>query len=74
MKIRAMRKIRGLTVGQLAHRAGLSRSFVTAVEAGSSSIALVRLRRVAYALGMTVSQLIEGTTENSGYRPGEEKP
>jgi len=49
--IRAWRKLQGLTVQQLADRAGVNRSTITRLEQGSDSVRLDVFLNVAGALG-----------------------
>jgi transcriptional regulator with XRE-family HTH domain len=56
--IRRLRTQRGISVRALATAAGLSPSFLGAVERGSSDIALGRLALVAQALGHDVASLL----------------
>lgn len=56
--IRHLRHRRGLTLDELAERAGLSPSFMSLVERGRSSLALTSLFSVARALGVDVGELL----------------
>jgi len=49
--VRAWRKLQGLTVQQLADRAGVNRSTITRLEQGSDSVRLDVFLNVAGALG-----------------------
>ena len=66
-KIRAARLARGLTQTDLAHRAGISRQALSAIESGvyqpGVSVALVLARE----LGTTVESLFDGDDEH-GFR------
>lgn len=53
--IRTWRKLRGLTVEQVAQRAGLSRGTVTRLELEPGAVSLENLLRVARALGVLES-------------------
>lgn len=55
--LRARRLEQGLTQGELARRAGVSRQLVAAVEAGQNVPAVDAALRLAQALGSTVEQL-----------------
>lgn len=46
------RKLRGLTSAQVADRAGVSRETVSRLEAGSGSVSIENVLRVARALGI----------------------
>lgn len=56
--IRQLRQQRGLSLRELAEQAGLSRSFLGAVERGRSDIAVGRLAQVAAVLGHDVASLL----------------
>jgi DNA-binding transcriptional MerR regulator/quercetin dioxygenase-like cupin family protein len=56
-RLRALRKEMGLALAEVAARAGLSISFLSAVERGQSGIALGNLFRLADAYGTTVPGL-----------------
>lgn len=58
--IRESRKARGLSQEALALAAGLDRSYVGGVERGERNIAVINLRKIANALNVPVSQLLEG--------------
>ena len=58
-RVRLHRRYRGLTQQQLGELTGLSRSFVALFEAGRHGIQVVSLRRVAGALGVAFSALVE---------------
>lgn len=57
-QLRETRLDRGLTQEQVAHRAGLDRSFYVEVETGKHSISLDRIFDVAAALGVTAKDLV----------------
>ena len=65
-RVRLHRRHRGLTQQQLADRAGLSRSFVAVFEKGHHSIQVVSLCRVAAALGLRFSALVDDPTDQGG--------
>ncbi|MCL6516676.1 helix-turn-helix transcriptional regulator [Alicyclobacillus sp.] len=56
-RLKKLRLARNLTVRELAQRAGVSVSYVYAIEAGSRGHNLVKLQRIADALGVPLSQL-----------------
>ena len=66
--VRALREDRGLSVTDLATRAGLSSRFVSEVQAGRGNISLLRLASLAAALGTTVSRLV-AEAERDGASP-----
>ena len=58
-RVRLHRRYLGLTQQQLGDLTGLSRSFVALYEAGRHGIQVVSLRRVAGALGLAFSALVD---------------
>lgn len=56
--IRELRTERGLSQEELAHRAGLHRTYVGAVERGERNITLVNAQRIADALGVTLERCV----------------
>jgi transcriptional regulator with XRE-family HTH domain len=66
VRLRALRLERGLTGEQLALRMGLpgfARSHVFRLEAGKHLATVRLLHRAAHALGVTLSELLEGVDE-----------
>ena len=59
-RIRTLRRARGLTQDTLAHCTGVSRSAVAQWETGRAGQMAGKLRRIAEALGVSVSMLKEG--------------
>ncbi len=62
-RIREIRKKRGLTLGQLAERSQLTQSVLSKVENFRVTPSLAALGRIAEALGVTFSELVEGVDE-----------
>lgn len=58
-QVRLHRRYRGLTQQQLGDLTGLSRSFVALFETGRHGIQVVSLRRIARALGVAFSALVD---------------
>ncbi|MEM6676173.1 MAG: shikimate kinase [Planctomycetota bacterium] len=58
-RIRAEREHRGLTVTDLAESAGVSRRYVTEAEAGRANLTLLKLARLASALGIPLRDLCD---------------
>lgn len=56
-RLRYYRSIRGLSVRELAKRAGVSVSYVYAIEAGVRGHNIVKLERLCEALGVNLSDL-----------------
>jgi transcriptional regulator with XRE-family HTH domain len=57
--LRALRKARGLRLADLASESGLSASFLSQVEQGRSDISVGRLMRLAQALHVRMTDLVE---------------
>lgn len=57
--LRALRKRRGLTVEDIAHRVGASPEAIAYLESGEQDPRLSTLRRYALALGVTVTHKVE---------------
>lgn len=53
-RIAALRSVAGMTQAQLADRAGMQRSHISRIEAGSLAVTLESIEAIAQALGMTV--------------------
>jgi transcriptional regulator with XRE-family HTH domain len=60
--IREQRKIRGLSQESLAFNAGLDRTYVGGVERGERNLGILNLCRIAYALKVPPSSLLNGVT------------
>ncbi|MBW2281668.1 MAG: response regulator [Deltaproteobacteria bacterium] len=59
-KIRQLRKDRALTLKQLANKTALSVSLISQIELGKSAASVSTLRKLATALGVSMSYLFEG--------------
>ncbi len=57
-RIKLTRIDRELSQEQLAARAGMSRNFVSSIERGAHGVDVVRLRALAWALGVRLDQLL----------------
>jgi transcriptional regulator with XRE-family HTH domain len=64
-----VRNQRGLTLDQLAQKAGISKSFLWEVEHDKSNISGERLLRVANVLGASLDFLLRGEPAPADYRP-----
>lgn len=62
LKVKELRKERGLTVEQLAGKAGISKSFLSEIENGVKQINGRRLEDLASALGVRPHDLIADAT------------
>lgn len=58
--LRALRKQRQLSQETLAHEAGLERNYISLLELGRNSPSIKTLFRLAPALNVTVSELLQG--------------
>lgn len=54
LRIASLRKMQGLTITQLAERAGIQRAHLSRIEAGKYAVTLETIQAIAEALGMTV--------------------
>ena len=59
MTVRRLRKKRGMSQQGLARRAGLSREYVARLETGQHNPSLGTLQKIAKALGVPVTALLE---------------
>ena len=59
IKVKAIRRRRQLTQAELAHRSGIARANIARLEAGIHSPTVPTLKRVAHALDIRFSQLVE---------------
>jgi transcriptional regulator with XRE-family HTH domain len=63
--LRIVRRQAGLTQEQLAHAAGVDRTFVSMVERGINQTSIRVLFRLAAALGVSATELISLTEQQS---------
>ena len=59
-EIRNLRKVRGMTLAQLAGASGLSVSFISQIERGLSTPSVKALHDIAQVLGVNISWFFEG--------------
>lgn len=59
-KVRKERKERGLSQEALADIAGVHRTYIGMIERGEKNITLANIQKVAEALDLKMSQLLEG--------------
>jgi ribosome-binding protein aMBF1 (putative translation factor) len=59
-RIRSLRKDRTLTLRQLANKTALSVSLISQIELGKSAASVATLRKLAAALGVSLSGLFDG--------------
>jgi transcriptional regulator with XRE-family HTH domain len=65
--IRALRVSRGLSVSELARRSELSQSFLSQVEIGRTDISVGRLVRLAEALDVSLTDLVDHRVQSAHY-------
>jgi len=59
-RVRHLRQRAGLSQEELAEAAGLHRTYVGGIERGERNVSLVNLARIAAALKLSMSELLEG--------------
>lgn len=62
-RIRHLRQAQGMTLRDLAARAGVTESFLSQLERGLASPSISTLRRLASSLGESIGSLFDGETE-----------
>lgn len=67
MRIRELRKKNGLTLEQLAHMAGVSRSHLNEIELGRKVPNARRLEAIAHALGVKPGELFDAPDETAQF-------
>jgi len=58
VRLRQLRRRKGLTQVQLAERLGLDRSYLADIERGKRNVSIVNLEIIAKGLGLTLSQML----------------
>lgn len=66
--MRARRQELGLTQEELAHGAGIHRTYIGSLEMGHRNPSLDTIARLALALDMDAAELVRGTQAESGRR------
>ena len=57
-RIRFLRKQQSFSQEELAHRAGLDRTYIGSVERGERNIAVINLQKIAQALEVSLAELV----------------
>jgi transcriptional regulator with XRE-family HTH domain len=56
--VKQSRAERGVSQEELAHLAGIDRSYMSSIERGEQNVGLMSMQRVAAALGVTLAELV----------------
>jgi transcriptional regulator with XRE-family HTH domain len=64
-RVRALRKARGLSQEELAHRAGIHWTYLGGIERGERNPALLNIGRLARALDVAITELFDGVAPAS---------
>jgi transcriptional regulator with XRE-family HTH domain len=67
LRIRQLRKNKGLSIEELAHLAGVHPNYLSEAECGKKNFSLTTIEKLAKALGVAVSELFSGRT--ASYSP-----
>ncbi len=59
-RVRELRKAKGFSQEAFAAECGLDRTYMGGIERGERNIALRNIHRIAKALGITISELMQG--------------
>lgn len=59
-RIRKIRKSRGWSQEQLAFESGLDRTYIGSVERGERNVAVINLKKIGDALGVTFLEILSG--------------
>ena len=57
--VRKLREAKEWTQEELAERSGLHRTYIGSIERGERNLALLNIRRVASAFGLTLSEFLD---------------
>lgn len=74
MRIREIRRLRGLSLRDLARLSGTTASFISQFERGESGASLATLVKLTRALGMSLPQFFEGQTPEGHVTRAHEHP
>lgn len=59
-RVRSLRNQAGISQEKLAELAAIHRTYVSGIERGERNVSLINIRRIADALNISVSKLMEG--------------
>jgi transcriptional regulator with XRE-family HTH domain len=71
-RIRALRRVRGLTIRELAEQADLTPGFISQLERDLTSVSLASLARICEVLGVTIGHLADASPGVVVYRHDEQ--
>lgn len=60
MRCRALRARTGLSQERFAQEAGMDRTYYASIECGRRNVTLSKMKQIADALGVSLSELLEG--------------
>ena len=61
-RVRQLRKQKGLSQEELAHRADLHRTYIGMIERAEKNITLLNIEKIANALELSIKDLFDGVT------------
>lgn len=61
--VKAIREEQSLTQEELAHRAGIHRTYLSDIERGGRNTSLVNIEKLAVALGISLAELFQRVSE-----------
>jgi transcriptional regulator with XRE-family HTH domain len=64
--VRSLRKAAGLSQEELAHEAGVDRTYISQVERRQRNVTIVVLAKIAKALGITPEKLLVASSRRKG--------
>lgn len=67
--VRAQRKKRGWSQEELAHRAGIHRTFVSIIERGTKNSTVASIHNIAKAMDLSISELLDGLLKSDSEDP-----
>ena len=64
LAVKLIREERQLTQEELAHRAGIHRTYLSDIERGARNPSLINIEKLASALSVSLSELFSATTDS----------